>query len=127
MVDYSDFAFSMTRGDTRTYRFIVKDRLTLAVVDITNWLKFWFTAKIHLYDADAQAVMQLTMAGGTITMINPTVGEGQINVAPTHTASLDFRKYLLTADLQGQDPNSNIWTLARGTLEIIADPTRSST
>ena len=126
ITDYSDFSITMAHGDTQRFRFTVKDRDSLTAVDISTWTKFWATAKLHLFDTDADAVFLLTSGGGGITIINASSGLAEVKISPVNTSSLDYRKYNLFVDIQGVDGNGDVWTLARGTLTIVADVTRAS-
>lgn len=126
MTDYDTFSITMAHGDTQRFRFTVKDRDTLEVVDISMWPEFWATAKIRLSDTDAEAVFVLTATGGGITIINATNGLAEVKIDPSNTNSLDYRKYNLFIDIQGIDGVGGVWTLARGTLTIVADVTRAT-
>lgn len=124
-LDYSDFTQVITRSDTHRFRFTVKDKLTLLPIDITSFPQFWVTSKKNLFDADADAVFQLTLGHG-ITLITPSAGLAEVAIAPANTSSLDFRKYNLFTDIQMKDTSGGIWTLARGIVQVIADVTRST-
>lgn len=106
--------WKFTRGDTAVQQFTVKNLATGAVVDITAWTAFRFTAKDRYTDADNQAVLAETLSGGGIVKTTAASGLCTITIAAADTASLSFEQYGLVADLQGTDGSGNTWTLARG-------------
>jgi hypothetical protein len=126
MADFQDAVWEFTRGDSATRRFTVKNAVTQAVVDITGWTAFRFTAKDRVGDADAVAVISETLSGGGIVKTTPASGILDVTIAPADTASLAFETYELWADLQGVDASSNVWTVWKGKVVIYPDASRTA-
>lgn len=105
--------WEFTQGDTATRQFTVRNTATGAVVDITGWTSFRFTAKDLFSDADNQATLSETLAGGGILKVTAASGLGSVTVLPADTVSLGVERRELVADLQGVDASANVWTLAR--------------
>ena len=127
MADYADFTRTMTRADIHKFRFTVKDRITGAIQDITNWQKFWVSVKVKPTDADP-GLFQKTSSGGGIALITPTSGlaEGTIASADTNVAAVPYIRTTYLMGIRGKDPSGNIWTLARGQLVVLPEITRAT-
>lgn len=126
MMGYTDFAHVMTKGDTAKPEFTVKDRATGAVQNIAAWTAFRLTAKRAVTDTDAQAVFAKTLAGGGITVVSAPGGVIRATINPADTSPLEWSGYLLFVDVQGIDAFGGTWTLAKGTLEVQPDTSRTS-
>lgn len=116
MPDFSDFTLTMVHGTNYTISFTVT--IDGAVTNITSWLQFWFTGKIHVADTDVAAVFQKTKTGGSggITVTNGPAGIGQVALGPGDTSGQPNARANLFCELQGKDAGGLDWTLARGML-----------
>lgn len=121
MPDYEDFDEEITRGDTHRFRFTVS--VGGVAQDITTWTNFWFTARTR--HTDTTAVITRTLGSG-ITLVTPASGIAQVEILPANTSSMDNRKQVLYADIQGKDATGGVWTLARGTLTVLPEITTAS-
>lgn len=122
---FTDFSVCMTRGDTHKIRFTVRDLLTQAVIDITNWSAFRYTVKERVTDADSGALISKTLGGG-IVKVDASNGLCEVTINPADTISLASREYDAVADIQGVDNSSQVWTLARGQHLIESDVGQTS-
>lgn len=117
-------ALSMTRGDDESFDVVVKTKAGV-VVDITD-MDLRFTAKRAVSDLDADAVIvKTTEAGEGITVTSAVAGEARIDIDAADTDGLT-RTTRLIWDLQGTDQTGAVRTLARGTLRIAADVSRTA-
>lgn len=122
---FDDFTETMTRGDSHPIRFTVE--INQVPQDITDWSKFWFTAKRRPSDADAAAIIALTTPTD-IAIIDAPNGVLEVRIQPSHTSTIAAGTHLrLVADLQGRDPNDDLFTLAKGVLVIEPDATIAAT
>lgn len=124
---FDDFVETMTRGDTHRIRFTVT--INNVAEPITDWDKFWFTAKRHSSQPDIEALIALTTPEASgIDKVDPENGVLEVLIAPASTELIALGTHLrLVADLQGRDPNGDIFTLAKGTLVIEPDVTIGAT
>lgn len=113
----------VVRGDTLDFKVTVKEGAT--PMNLTGLLDAWMTAKSDITHTDANAVFVKRLGTG-ITVTNATGGEMKVKVAPADTNSL-APGLKLYYDLQIKTSASDIYTLATGTLTIIADVTRNTT
>jgi hypothetical protein len=123
MADFTDFSITLTRGDTRRFRFTVKDPSTGALADITTWQKFWVTARYNTWDSNAAPVFVLTSDSQGLALIDPVNGLVEGTLSPTHTAGLTSQEWILYGDIQGKDGAGNIWTISRGHFIVLPDVT----
>jgi hypothetical protein len=115
------YNYKFARGDTIILPFQVV--LAGSPLNITG-AQFWFTAKNNESDPDASAVFQKTLASG-ITIVDPLTGDLQVTIAPADTSGL-LIKTNLYYDLQIKTAGDAIGTIAKGTLFIEVDVTRST-
>jgi hypothetical protein len=112
----------MYRGDTAEFRVTALD-IDGNPLDITG-ASAWFTAKRTTSDDDLSAVFQKTVGDG-ITITDAPNGIMLVRLAEADTASVTGREYL-EYDLQVKDTSDGVWTVARGSLLVEADVTRTS-
>lgn len=117
-------ALVMTRGDDRTFEITALDKdgdpANLTDVDL------WFTAKRSPLDLDLNAVIQKTVGAGITIVGDPTDGIAAISVLAADTLALDDQGAVLFWDLQSRTVTLLVTTLARGTLVVTGDITRST-
>ena len=123
MASYADFAFEMWRGDTEVFDAAVT--VSGVAIDITG-CSLRFTAKRNLNDTDAEAIFQITTAGGGIVITNGPAGLAEITVASADTAPVT-QAIKCYCDLQLVDTFSNVSTTTTGTLTIKLDVTETDT
>jgi hypothetical protein len=130
MAAYTDFTFTMFRGDSRTIAVAALQPDGVSVQNITGWT-LWFTAKMAILDADVAAIFQKKTGGLGITITSPTGGLASIALAPADTdgtmATGTATSVDLFCDLQGKDGSGNVATLATGKLTVLAEITRTTT
>lgn len=121
---YTDFTFTIFRGDDRSITIAALQADGVTAQNITGWA-LWFTGKLAIADADVAAVFQRTVAGGGITITNAVGGLATVTLVPANTDSLT-QDTTLFCDLQGKDGSGKIYTLATGKLVVQAEVTRST-
>jgi hypothetical protein len=130
MAAYTDFTFTMFRGDSRTITVAALQPDGVTAQNITGWT-LWFTAKLAILDADGAAIFQKKTGGLGITITSGAGGLASIALAPTDTdgtmATGTLTSVDLFCDLQGKDGAGNVATLATGKLTILAEITRTTT
>lgn len=117
MTGYKDFTIEMTRGDDRAFQFTVKDKVTGNPIDLTNYSKLCFLAKKRVTDAEAAAIVNLTMGAG-ITATNPVGGVLTFEVPRAQTNALGNRRHQLLAIFLGDNPTVKRKTIQRGVLVV---------
>jgi len=103
-------------GDTLLIRLVINDNGT--PVDITGGY-FWWTVKDDINDTDNDAIF-LKETGSGITTPRPDLGQVVIALEPSETIALrlqESKSYYW--DLQYQDNEGNVSTLASGKLKIL--------
>lgn len=119
-----DLDLTMVRGDTAIFTCTLLNESSEAF-DLTD-CTITFTAKESISDLDVDAIIQLTSPSSGITFVglNPLLGQFDITVSPTDTSSLSG-PVTLVCDIQLEDSLGRIFTLGKGTIEIVEDVTRS--
>ena len=112
----------MYRGDTAEFRVTALD-IDGNPLNLTG-ASAWFTAKRTTSDDDNSAVFQKTVGNG-ITIIDAINGIMLVRLAEADTSSIAGKEYL-EYDLQVKDTSNGVWTVARGSLLVLADVTRTS-
>jgi hypothetical protein len=112
--------FTMTRGDSATF----SGTVTLGgdPYDLSGAAHMWFTAKNKYVDSDEDAVFQKTLDDG-ITVVSPTAGLYSVAIVPADTEDVPKAKTILVWDVQIEDSEGNIYTMASGKLVINPDVT----
>lgn len=121
----------MKRGDTKLVQVTTTSPLTAA--GLTGY-KFWFTAKSAFTDADANAVIkkigQQAAPTGDFTVVtlgsDTTAGVVTCKINPADTASLPDYDSVLLYDVQFEDSDGDVSTVASGTLTVQVDVTKAS-
>lgn len=117
---------TMTRGDTKQLSVTIMTGATPQ--DLTGG-KLFFTAKLNVIDADP-GVFQLAWQDGGIsagiTVISPPSGIANVYIAPAATNTLADYDVELVWDLEFVSPAGDVFTVARGTLLVSPDVTRST-
>lgn len=122
---------TIARGDT------LSAALT-GLGSIANRSKIWFTAKRAKSDADSDAIIQITEAGGLLTL-NGTTGtsgngsitvddedDGDITIALDEVASAALKVEDLVYDVQVLRSTGAVNTLTEGRATVSADVTRAT-
>lgn len=112
------------RGDTILLDAICRRRDS-SIIDLTG-ASLWFTAKNAIEDADVDAVFQKTDSDG-IVVTDAAGGAVDITIDPEDTEDLGDEEVVLQCDLQVKELDGTISTVARGSLRISPDVTRSTT
>jgi hypothetical protein len=115
----------MKRGDTKLVQ--VTTTSTLTSSGLTGY-KFWFTAKNAFTDADASAVIKKLTADFTVVQNGNATTPGIVTckIDPADTASLPHFDSTLLYDVQFEDSDGNVTTVASGTLTVQVDVTKAS-
>lgn len=126
MADYQDFRRILVRSRAHDLRFRVRNASTRALLNITNYTDFRFTAKEDPSVGDSGWVFSKTLDDGSITKLDATNGRLQIEIEAIDTASLlSGRTTELLAELQCVDDSGRPRSLARG--RILVEPEISQT
>jgi hypothetical protein len=115
------------RGDTLLFPFVVVDRASGAVVDVTGWT-FRLTAKFALANPDRQAAFEAdNAAGGSggLTLPDSTKGQVLATIAPAVTQCWADGPERVIYDLQATDGAGVITTVEMGEAVVLADVTRT--
>lgn len=112
----------VARGDN--VKFNVTVTLDGNALDLTNY-SIWCTGKRSLDDLDADAIWQVTKAGGNITVTGSGNNIAQVNVPGSNTAVLT-EAVTLFYDVQIKSPGGDIDTVASGRVNITLDVTRAT-
>lgn len=88
--------------------------------------RLWFTAKRSFGDTDEDAVVRASTTLGGVAITDPDAGAFTVTLAPRDTAGLTEDAVTLVYDVQWRDLLGDVWTVARGTLAVAADVTRSA-
>lgn len=84
--------------------------------------KLWFTAKVNLFDSDANAVIRKDSdPGGGITF--PSDGVAKIAIAHADTVNLPTQKVTLHCDVQLKTAGGKINTVESGKVTVSPDAT----
>lgn len=94
-------------------------------VNITGW-SIWVTIKKYPNDPDNQALAQLTITGGGVTLDQPLSGVGHSIMPPSATSGLPDGVVPAIYDVQAKDLLGNIYTVESGTLLVSPDVTRAT-
>lgn len=115
----------MKRGDTKLVQ--VTTTSTLTATGLAGY-KFWFTAKNAYTDADTAAVIKKVTADFTVVQngSDTTPGIVTCKINPADTASLPDYDSALLYDVQFEDSDGNVSTVASGTLTVQVDVTKAS-
>lgn len=115
---------SMYRGDYKVVQVTVNN---LNANGLTN-CKFWFTAKMQLADADAQAVIQRLPADFTPVQNGDATTPGIVTceINPADTNSLPDYMVFLDWDVQMANANDKPFTIKKGKLKVQPDVTRAT-
>jgi hypothetical protein len=116
--------FTMYRGDTVKLNLAVTSNDV--VFDLTD-CNLWMTAKYLYADADAAAIFQKTTGGGGILVTSALSGRAQITIDPEDTDDLPNSKTAILYDVQLEDADGLIFTIAYGTITVLPDVTRAIT
>jgi len=114
----------MFRGDDESFDVRVYEVDGVTPVNLTG-ADLRFTAKRNVTDLDADAVVTLTTAAGTITITNAVLGQARLDVPAVQTNALT-RDSILPWDLQVRDVSNKTRTLASGLLIIRRDVSRTT-
>jgi hypothetical protein len=115
--EYSD-KLRMYRGDTYTRKLVVVQ--DGQVYNIKRHI-VRMTFKWSLSDVDNSAVFVLSSNTSGITLTNPSSGEFQFTISPSHTLSLPPHRVDLYFDAQITDTNNNIYTVYYGILTVLPE------
>ena len=107
------------RGDTWYWQFTVLQPDRTTPQDITG-AAFRFTAKDDLADADVEATVSGTTAGGECQVTDAANGLVTVKIDPAQTAGVSAPA-VLEYDLQARDGAGDVWTVARGRLSVDED------
>ncbi len=125
----TDLNFQLVRGDAAFWTLTVTFAPSAPSADLNSYA-IWMTAKNAFGDLDAAAVFQLTKVGGEITIDGSNHRVAHINMTGAKTASLPclppLNRSVLAYDVQIEGPDSRPYTVARGTITIVADATLAS-
>lgn len=125
---YTDFNFTMFRGDSRSLTVAALQPDGVTPQDLTGW-SLWFTGKLAILDPDMSAVFQRTIGSG-ITVTDAAAGLATVALAPASTDSLmatgTATSVDLFCDLQGKDGSGDVATLATGKITVLAEITRTT-
>lgn len=105
MSDWNSPDLTLRQGDTDAIDFDVVQADGETPQNVTGW-DFVSTGKRSLYDADADALWQKTLAAG-ITARNAVLGQMTITLLPADTAGLTGSFFI---DWRGRDPADQIHT-----------------
>lgn len=97
---------------------------------ISAYTNIWFTLKSSLADADADAVLQVTLVStpSVITLTSGSTGEANVAIAAASwpAAVSQFKSTVLYADLQAKDASAKTHLLASGRVTVLPHATRST-
>ena len=114
----------MFRGDDESFDVRVYEVDGVTAVNLSG-ANLRFTAKQHVTDLDADAVVTLTTAAGTITITNAALGQARLDVPASQTNGLT-RDSVLVWDLQVFDVSNKTRTIGSGLLVIRRDVSRTT-
>lgn len=109
------------RGDSRVLNFQFYQSDGVTPFNLTG-CQVWFTVNANsnnTADNDSSAAISLT----TTSFPNPTSGQASLTISNADTQDISPNTYYY--DVQLQDANGNITSLAQNTFIVIADVTRS--
>lgn len=120
---------SMWRGDTKVVQVTISG---LTATGLTGY-SYWFTAKNGVEDSDASAVIQktgsqATPADFTTVITGSDTVDGVITciIDPADTTALPDYDSQLLYDVQVEDSDGNVTTVANGLLTVKVDVTKTS-
>lgn len=90
-----------------------------------NNCSMWFSLKRSLADADEDALVSKTLIDG-ILIVDAVEGLATVVIDPEDTEALGAPALGLYWDVQVKDASNSVYTIARGTMNVLADVTRSS-
>lgn len=119
---------SMWRGDTKVVQVTISN---LTANGLTGY-SYWFTAKSDFADADASAVIhksgsQATPGDFTTVTLGNASTDGVITcqINPSDTSGQPDYDVQLNYDVQVEDSNGKVTTIANGILTIKVDVTKT--
>lgn len=117
----------MVKGDTPSFNLTITDAITTLAIDLTG-STIWMTAKKEFADTDAAAVFQKSTTGGGITITDAVNGLAKVTLVNGDTNLLEgfFRgRVNLKYDIQIKTAAGQIFTVARGMLEVFEEATEA--
>lgn len=113
----------LVKGDSATYHLtFTEDNVAY---NLTNASEIWFTLKNSPEDTDAEALLQLTLSGGSIVILSAAGGTANLDITAAQTATLDYGRVYYW-DIQVKDTSNQIFTALRGRLLIRSQSTIST-
>jgi len=109
---------TMKRARHYRFRFIIKDDQTEDALSILD-SEFAFYAKNELTDDDDDAVIICTTANGRILPLDIPGGQCEVTIVPGDTDELALRTHRLYVDLREVTADSDVVSVADGTLTIL--------
>jgi hypothetical protein len=122
-----DTNFSLVRGDARSWTLTVSFPPSAPSSDL-NTYEIEMTAKKFYADADADAVFKLTKENGDITVDATNHNVAHLSLSSGNTAALPcsppLNSTVLVYDVQLVGGDGRPYTVARGTITVVADATQ---
>lgn len=115
-MSYTDTLFEMRAGEDREVEITVTDADGVAT-SIAGLTDIVFYAKKQFTDADADAVIKLSIGSG-LTVINAAAGRLDMKVPDSQTTALYPRKYRLAAQLKAETSTGDVKTIKTGRVII---------
>jgi hypothetical protein len=119
---FSDFTFTIFRGDTRSFVITVTKNGT--PYNLTG-CGIWFTGKAQLIDAPYEAIFSVGTETGQVIFTDAVNGIATITLQALDTANVRAET-LAYCDVQVRDPGGAIATVASGMLTIMLDVTETA-
>ena len=116
----------IVKGDTPSFNLVITDAIGGAAIDLTGAL-LWMTAKKKFEDNDAAAIFQKTIGSG-ISITDAALGLAKVTLVANDTKALEgfFRGRInLKYDIQLKTQAGQIFTVARGKLEVLEESTEA--
>jgi hypothetical protein len=115
----------IVRGDTNVIPFPSKDR-SGRLIPLVDSVEVTFTAKKSYADDDADAVIQVTKAGGQIISYSDvSLALGEVILEPSDTSSLLPVVHHLVYTIKVVEPSGTTTSVQGGTLVVVPDATNT--
>jgi hypothetical protein len=116
--------FDVTRGDTAEFEIVISADGDPS--DLSS-CKIWFTGKHHVEDSDADALWSLNSVDNpTQVIIGTPTTDGKVTLVlhPADTENLPLDRKV-SFDVQWKETGGKVFTVYRGTMNVLPDVTRS--
>lgn len=110
------------RGATWKFGAIIRDGSGVPVTDFTG-CETWMTIKSQEKDTDDDAVAQVSLGGGGITIVDSDIGEVEARFEANVTSEFEIKKYVADLKFKSNDSTAEYDYSATITIDCVVNIT----